>query len=315
MSNKSQRQSNIITIIFKQVFRIKDSLSWTAISFGGFILGLTSLDLYDNIIPLVVFLASTFFIMAFTFSINNFFDADSDRQNPRRRDINAIASGRISKRNGSYLIILSAIIPLIVSFLFNFQAFLFCGFLLILGWIYSAPPLRLKGRIVLDIVWHFTVFFSYVIWGSLIAGSIGIINWFAALSIGAFSLIGQVENHIDDYEYDKDSGTKTFAVWIGIKRAKRILIILSFIHLITLVPLIILCTLNYYVTIILTIILAILGFIFFKTKKEIDSYQTLFVKYSTYIIGGTVYLSCLFYQILFLYGVPTIGLFKSIGFF
>jgi 4-hydroxybenzoate polyprenyltransferase len=172
----------------------------------------------------------------------------------------------------------------------------------------------LKGRIVLDIVWHFTVFFSYVIWGSFIAGSIGVINWFAAISIGSFSLIGQVENHIEDYDYDRESGTKTFAVWIGIKKAKMVLTTLAFIHLISLVPLIILCTLSYYITIILTIILAILGFVFFSRKKDIDSTQTFFVKYSTYIIGGSVYLSCLIYQILLLYGMTTLGFFESIGF-
>jgi chlorophyll synthase len=253
--------------------------------------------------------------MTFTFSINNYFDADSDRKNPRRRNINAIASGKISKRNGAYLIILSAIIPLIVSFLFNFHAFLFCVFLVILGWIYSAPPVRLKGRLFFDIVWHFVGFVSYVIWGSFIAGSIGIINWLAAISIGAFSLIGQVENHIEDFEFDKESGTRTFAVWIGIKNAKRVLTTLAFIHLISLVPLIILCTISYYVTIILTIVLALLGFIFFKKKKEIDSAQTFFVKYSTYILGGSVYLSCLVYQILLLNGLTTLGLFESISFF
>ena len=115
-------------------------------------------------------------------------------------------------------------------------------------------------------VWHFSAFFSYVIWGSFIAGSVGLINWLAAISIGAFSLIGQMENHIDDYSYDKESGTKTFAVWIGLKNAKKILTTLAIVHLFILLPLILLYTISYMVTILSTIFLAIIGFIFFKSE-------------------------------------------------
>jgi len=165
----------------------------------------------------------------------------------------------------------------------------------------------------MDIVWHFFAFVIFVIWGSYIAGTIGLINWLAAISIGAFSLIGQVENHIFDYNFDKESGTKTLAVLIGLDKTNKILIILTIFHLILLIPLILLYTLSYYITIILTFIISVIGFIFLKGKKDITSVKMLFVKYSTNILGGAVYISCLIYHILFLLEMKTLGLLNSIG--
>ena len=99
-----------------------------------------------------------------------------------------------------------------------------------------------------------------------------------------------------------------------LNKAKIILKLLTFLHLILLIPLILLYTISYYLTIISTVIIAATGFIFLKQKKEVLSNQMLFVKYSTYTIGGAVYLSCLIYQILSLLETPTLDLLTSIGF-
>jgi len=283
------------------------------ISFTGFVLGLSSLNISSNLLPLIVFIISTFFIMSFTFSINNYFDISTDKENPRRKNINAIATGKISKRIGIFLIIIFAIISLIVSILYKFEVFLFCAFLLFLGWAYSAPPLRTKGIPVLDVIWHFIGFFSYVIWGSLIAGSIGTINFLFAISIGIWSSVGQIGNHIDDYSFDKESGTKTFAVWIGLNRAKTSIAILTLIHLIFLIPLVLLYSLSYYITILIVIIIPIFGLLILKPKKGAFPTKRCFIYFFTIVIGGAVYLSCLIYKILFLLDFSTLNLLNFIG--
>ena len=283
------------------------------ISFTGFVLGLTSLDVYSNLLPLIVFIISTFFIMSFTFSINNYFDISTDKENPRRKNINAIATGKISKKIGIFLIIIFAIISLIVTILYKYEVFLFCTFLLFLGWAYSAPPLRTKGIPVLDVIWHFIGFFSYVIWGSLIAGSIGTINFLFAISIGIWSSVGQIGNHINDYSFDKESGTKTFAVWIGLNRAKTSIAILTLIHLIFLIPLVLLYSLSYYITILIVIIIPVLGLLILKPKKGAFPTKRCFIYFFTIVIGGAVYLSCLIYKILFLLDFSTLNLLNFIG--
>jgi len=311
--NLHNQKKNMISIFITEFIRIKDVMLWSIISFGGFILGLSSLDLSSNLIPLLVFLTSTFFIMSFTFAINNYYDIDSDKKNPQRMHINAIALNRISKKTGGFLIVVFTIIPLVVTYFFRMEVFIFCAFLLFLGWGYSAPPLRAKNVPGLDVIWHFLGFFFYVIWGSVISGSIGLINWFAAISIGIFSCIGQVDNHIRDYSYDKDSGTRTIAVWMGLDNAKTTLKILTIFHLIFLIPLILLFSLSYYFTIIIIIVMPILGLILLRPKKGAFPSKRSYIYYFTFWIGGAVYISCLIFYICFLRGIPTLGLLDFIG--
>jgi 4-hydroxybenzoate polyprenyltransferase len=310
MSNESIEKENRMLVFLTGFIRIQHVSFWFAASFFGFLLGITTLSLNLYIVPFVVFAISMFCILSFTFAINNYYDADSDRENPRRKHINAIASGKISKKNGILLIIMFVLISLIVTILYKFEVFLFCVFLLFLGWAYSVPLLRTKSIPVLDIIWHFLGFFSYVIWGSLITGSIDIINWLVAISIGIFSCIGQVWNHINDYSFDKDSGITTFAVWGGLKTANVAFKIIVLIHIIVLIPLILLYSLSYLSTIIILILGVFIGLFVLKPKK--DSFPSM-AFYLQFGIGGAVYLSVLIYHINILLGEPTIGLLNSIS--
>lgn len=313
MNDKNEKKKNVVSLFLTEFIRIKDVIAWSAISFIGFILGMVSLDLYSYIIPLLVFLVSTFFIMSLTFAMNNYYDADSDRGNPRRMHINAIASGGISNQTGVILNIIFIIIPSVISILFKFEVFLFCVFLLFLGWAYSAPPLRLKGRPITDVIVHFVGFFSYVIWGSIIGGSIGLISWLMAISLGVWSTIGQIGNHIRDYSFDKESKTRTFAVWIGLDKAKITIEILTLFHLIILIPLILLYSLSYLSTIILLIGIPIIGLIILKPKRDAFPTKRCFIYYFTVVIGGSVYTSCLIYHILQILGTPTLDLLHFVG--
>jgi len=196
VSKTTEKDENVVFVFLNRLIRVKDVIKWCVISFIGFILGISSLSFQNNLIPFFVFIVCTFCIMSFTFSINNYYDVDSDRENPRRMHTNAIASGSISKQNAIVVNIILILAPLIVSFLFKYIVFFYCIIFLFWMWIYSSPPLRLKGRPGLDIVWHFCAFFFIIIWGSVIAGSLNLINFLVAISIGAFSCIGQIWNHI-----------------------------------------------------------------------------------------------------------------------
>ena len=249
MKKNTKKRENIFRVFLTQFIRIEHVLGWSAVSFGGFILGMSSLELSNYFIPFLIFLVTTFCIISFTFSINNYYDAESDKINPRRKDFNAIASGKISKRIGILFNLLLVIIPLLISLLYRFEVFIFCIIFLFWMWVYSSPPLRLKSRPGFDIIWHFFAFILIVLWGSIIGGKINLINWLAAISLAAFSLVGQVENHIFDYQFDKKTGTRTLAVKIGLEKTKKILLASVVFHLILLIPLIVLYTLSYYFSI------------------------------------------------------------------
>jgi 4-hydroxybenzoate polyprenyltransferase len=248
--------------------------------------------------------------MAFTFAINNYHDAKSDKINPRRKDINAIASGQISRQLAIILLLLLVLIPLIISSFYRLEVFVFCVYLLFSGWIYSAPPIRLKNIPVVDVFWHFLGFFSYILWGSLIAGrsiidgSIGLLILLTAISIGIFSMIGQVGNHINDYTSDKETGTMTFAVWAGLDNSKITINFLTLLHLIVLIPLVLLYTVQYYASIIVLIVIAFLGLILLKPRRGMFPSKNCWTFYFAIVLGGGVYLSILIYHIYTLFDIP-----------
>ncbi len=310
MNNKSK---NKFVIILTELFRINDVFKWSLISFTGFILGISTLSLSPNILPFAVFLIAAFCIFSFTFIINNYYDVETDKKNPRRKDINAIASGMISKKSTNIINICLILISLIVCFLFKFEVFVFCIFLIFISWSYSAPPFRIKGRPVFDVIWHFFGFIAAILMGSIIAGSITQLSIFYSISLGIFSAVGQVGNHIEDYSYDKSSNTMTFAVWVGLEKAKKAITVLTFFHLVFLIPLILLYSLSYFISILILIAIPILGFILIRPKRGVFPSKRCFIYFFTIVIGGAVYLSCLAYHILFLLGEPAIELLKIIG--
>lgn len=308
MCDKGFADENVVLVFLNEFIRVKDVVKWCVISFFGFLLGLSSLDLSIHMIPLLVFLTSTFCIMSFTFAVNNYYDAESDRRNPRRMHVNAIASGKISRKTGVLLNLMLVVIPLFTCFLFKFEVFLLSLLFLFLMWSYSAPPFRLKGRPGLDIIWHFSAFVLIVIWGSFLAGSVELINWLVAISIGVFSCIGQVSNHIIDYEFDKESGTKTYAVKVGLDKAKTTLKIFIGLHLILLIPLVILYTLSYAASAVFVVAVAVLGFFVLRPKKDAFPTRRCFTYYFGVVVGGAVYGSCLIYRINVLLGTPMLHL-------
>lgn len=305
MNDKNEENKNLVLNFLTGFIRIRGVFNWSAISFMGFILGLSSLDLINYLIPFLVFITTTFCIISFTFGINNYYDIDSDRKNPRRKNINAMASGIISKQVGFFLNIVLVIIPLVISILFKLEVFLFCIVILFWMWIYSSPPLRLKGRPVVDVIWHFFAFVLLITWGSFISGSVGMINCLVAISFGIFSCIAQVDNHVRDYSYDKKTGTMTYAVWAGLDIANTTLKAIVILHIIFLIPLILLYSLNYLSTIFIIIGGVLVGVVIIKTKKEV-SFKPV---YNLPIIFGlSVYLSCIVYHISVLLDLPPIWL-------
>jgi 4-hydroxybenzoate polyprenyltransferase len=300
------KKYDIVTVFLDEFIRIRGVVGWFAVSSIGFILGMSRLPLSGFLVPLLVFLVSTFCILSFTFAINNRYDMDSDRRNPRKMRFNSMASGKISIETGAFVNIIFVMIPLLtVTLLFNLGMFLFCLLLIFWMWAYSSPPLRLKGRPGADIMWHFIAFVLLVLWGSCIAGSFGLINWLVAVSLGVFGCIAQFLNHINDYEFDKESGTVTYAVWRGLDTTIATLKIVIILHLIFLIPLIFLYSLEYSYTIGVLIAGVLVGIFVAGTRKHALGSSAY---YFPVVLGFAVYINCIIYQIAILLGRPVIGL-------
>ncbi len=289
-----EKKKPFLSEFFIGFIRIKGVLNWLAISFLGFLLGITTLQINNILLPFLFFMITTFFILAFTFAINNYYDVDTDKDNPRRARFNALASGTISKRTGIAFNLLFIIIPLLLSSFITWNVFLFCALLLLLMWMYSAPPLRLKGRPGADLIWHFFALFALVLWGSYLAGTVSQLSILVAVSFGVFGIFAQLDNHIHDYQYDKASGANTFAVWSGLPTTHRALVITFIFYLATLIPLIILFSVTWYLTILL-VAAGIIGSIFLIKIKKSTGASSLY--HIINIIGKAVYLNCILYHL------------------
>lgn len=294
MGLTEEKRNGFFFIFLTGFIRIRGVVTWFAISFFGFLLGTSSLNIRSYTVPLIFFVISTFFILAFTFAINNYYDIDTDKENPRRAHLNAIASGKISKQTGILLNIIFIVIPLVLSLFFTVEVFVFCAFLIFWMCIYSAPPLRLKGRPGFDILWHFIAFLGLVLWGSYISGSITMITILVAVSFGIFGCFAQIDNHIQDYPFDKASGSKTFAVWIGINKAYMALKLSFILYIVFLIPLVILFSLDSYLTILIVCGGIIVSVFIPKIKKNTLASSLYHV---IHYFGGAVYLGCLIYHI------------------
>jgi 4-hydroxybenzoate polyprenyltransferase len=294
MNHLMEKNNTLVSSFFTSFIRIKGVINWLAISFFGYLLGTSNLDITSNLPSFMFFLISTFFILAFTFAVNNYYDIDTDKQNPRRASLNALASGAISKQTGKIILLLFILIPVLLSLFITWMVFLFCVLLLLLMWMYSAPPLRLKSRPGLDILWHFTAFFGLILWGAYLAGSISHLSLLVAVSLGFYGCFAQIDNHIHDYPYDKASRSHTFAVWLGLPTAHKALNATFILYLLSLLPLLLLFPLPSYLTIVL-ITIGIIGSITIILLKKTTGPARLF--HLMTILGGFVYLNCLLYQL------------------
>jgi 4-hydroxybenzoate polyprenyltransferase len=289
-----EKKNGVIYNFFTGFIRIRGVCNWFAISFFGFLLGISSLDITRYTVPLFFFVVSTFFILAFTFAINNYYDIDTDKENPRRVNLNAMASGKISKHTGMLFNLIFIVIPLVLSLFYTAEVFVFCALLIFWMWVYSAPPLRLKGRPGFDILWHFIAFLGLVLWGSYFAGSVSLINILVAVSLGIFGCFAQIDNHIHDYPFDKASGSKTFAVWMGIHKAYVTLKLSFILYIVFLIPLIVLFSFYSYLTILILCGGIVGSVLIIKIKKSTGAPSLYHV---INFFGRAVYLNCLIYHL------------------
>jgi 4-hydroxybenzoate polyprenyltransferase len=310
MVKKDIPPKNIISIFFTEIIRINDVAYWFVTALLGFILGISNLSFNKYFIPFLGFTISLFCTISFTFSINNYYDIDSDKNNPRRRSVNALALGNVSKIYIKIINLIFLFIPIITCILLeNIALIIFCLLALFTGWAYSAPPLRLKSRPIIDILWHFFGFFFLVLWGSLFASQINDAILLVAISAGIFSCVFQIYNHILDTAWDRDSGTTTFAVWAGHKTTQTVLTIVAWIHIIVIGSLILLYSVHFISTII--IVLGGVGIGIYKSKpKSVPPTKKYSLIAFIFYLTISVYISCALYHILFLLNFSPLHIFN-----
>jgi 4-hydroxybenzoate polyprenyltransferase len=165
------------------------------------------------------------------YSLNNVYDVESDeRQLATAEDFgrwnlsvkNQLALGNTTKKKAS---LFSLILLTLSTLYFYLEGGLppsfFSVIIFVWGWAYSAPPIKLKNRLLLDLILH------GLFWGSflfLMGSSIKSVSSLSSVTpylilIFFASILWEFHNHFEDYYADKEAGHLTFVVRFGLKRS------------------------------------------------------------------------------------------------
>lgn len=206
-----------------KMLRIKDTVKFFFwIPLVGAILANVSLN---NFILIAII---SFCTVSYAFVINNYFDVEIDKKNPKKikSNSNPLAQGLVRK-NG--VLILSGILLLIsisLSLFINFIGFIFVLLSIFGATLYSMSYIRLKERNIIDIVSHgFALGLFLFLAGVFLAqGMINISLLAIAFLFTILSANVLLAHQIMDYEEDLGN-TQTTAIKIGKERSYLFLFI------------------------------------------------------------------------------------------
>lgn len=158
----------------------------------------------------------------FTLVINDLYDFETDRRNPRRCGL-PLVQGVLSRPIVSVVVWGQAVAGVLLALAIS-QTFFVLGVLgALLGWAYAAPPVRAKGRPGFDLLtnalgvgvicplagWSLVQPWENFPWGLAVVNALG--------TGGAY-----VATALMDEPYDRAAGVRTIAVALGAERAKKL---------------------------------------------------------------------------------------------
>lgn len=171
--------------------------------------------------PLIGALIANQLSVAFAFMINDVEDAADDALNPAKINRNPVSAGLLSRREANIASYATALIAAVIYATLSPAAFGVGVISLIVGWIYSWGPVRLKSKPVVDLLSHvmmlagFQFLTGYLAFSNVLAN-----NWlFPFIFVVCISGYGELYNELRDYEGDVQAGLKHTAAVIGHRAA------------------------------------------------------------------------------------------------
>jgi 4-hydroxybenzoate polyprenyltransferase len=206
-------------------------LHWALFSFD---LGLFIRD-EGSFFRLLISILIAFIYMPYLFVINDFFDAEYDKFDEKKRKRNPFCKEEFrSNKFVQVLIFIPGLVTLILGFLISYEAGLITILVLFLGTFYSAPPLRFKEWKLADFTVHgiclgfyFFLLGFYSIYLTPNPYILPVFWLILYLSFIDASWI-HLDSAIVDYYTDKLTETKTTVVSIGPEKSVLILILMLF---------------------------------------------------------------------------------------
>lgn len=163
--------------------------------------------------------------MSFAFMINDVEDAPDDARDPQKKAHNVISSGILSYAEGIALSASTFSVALALYALGGWKTFGAGGLTLVLCYLYSAHPFRLKARPIVDVVSHATMLAGLLILsGYLVYNAYPGKAWVMIVAVTLGSAYGQFYNQLEDFAVDKKAGLQNTAMLLG-KRLTQVVMI------------------------------------------------------------------------------------------
>jgi 4-hydroxybenzoate polyprenyltransferase len=207
-----------LTVMIIRMLSVSRILFWAIfpiVFFLGLVFAKGSLTLQAALLAL----AFTLPVGLAGYGINDVYDFQSDRKNPRKK-VRSGVEGRIVTPKDRAMVkkgAFAAVVPFALALLYTMNPtviFLGAAFILV-GYAYSAPPLRLKGRPPLDSLSNGLIYFLFpFLMGYYLPQEFAIFPTFSlwiALCVSMIHAVGTVV----DYDADKKAGLDTFAIRFG----------------------------------------------------------------------------------------------------
>ncbi len=214
----------------------------------------------------LVLIFSMFFGNVFAFIVNDYYDVSADIEDPVKRVRNVFCSAE-KKNLGKQILYLSLVLSIILSAWASLNTLIVMILFNVALFLYSAPPVRFRDRIIWD--WVFILLWKGLI---IMAGYVYLFGWtwfgndlFISGTLSLLllvSLIGQIQvNQLIDFEVDSKTNNMNTVQRLGRHRAnliyKFLLVIFfsigfylcyAFQLYFTMILILINLTLNYFVT-------------------------------------------------------------------
>ncbi|MDI6602554.1 MAG: UbiA family prenyltransferase [Patescibacteria group bacterium] len=262
---------------FLKYYRIKDWRAYFGLGVFGFVIAKGFLF---PILDIVLFLIIGVLLLAFGFSVNNFFDVKEDRE--KGETINLLVQ---NKKN--FLFSISpAILGLSLSAFFGLKVFLFVLLASLIGFFYSAPPLRMKSKPFLDLISHglFAGALIFIFPLLIFSPKLTLFHYLIAFSTFYLSAMLEMRNHLEDYQSDLRAGLQTTVCFLGYKNSANFLRYLAFFYPLVLFPPFFLLSQKFLSLFLILTIFFLPLFLFKKSYPIIDTYYPIF-SYVTIIIA------------------------------
>lgn len=250
--------------------RVKDWRAYFLIALFGFLFSKGFLFPFKEII---VFWAIVTFLLAFGFSVNDVFDTKEDKYHSGKE--NLLVSKKISFPKGLVFSVSLGIFGLALSTLFGLRIFLFCLVAFLLGFFYSAPPIRFKGRPFLDLISHglfagaLIFFFPILVFNK----NLEFLHYLIGFSFFYLSAMAELRNHLEDYEIDKKAGLKTVVAILRYETSKGLLDFLVIFFPLVLFPVFLSISLMYSIFFLIFTLFFFFFFLFRKKYKSLRNYR------------------------------------------